>query len=209
LCGFNRKQFFFFFWFFVLGHVCPNQFIRSMSSNDDDVNASNQSITRDTCANKLNRNISQIKCNQPPMTTELQSRMGGLSLPHHHGLSVAFQNYQANSPVPTMGGESNANDTITASNLQFTKPPFLLPAEFYKNLFASAAMFQKQTGGGKSPNRSLTPSPTPMDGGHHHHHHQQQLIPRNLLFSCVDKSSVEDSDGDVDDKENIVEEEKV
>lgn len=58
-----------------------------------------------------------------------------------------------------------------ASMQQLSKSsPFLLPAQFYKNLFASAAMLQQQN---KSSDKLNTGQPP---------------FPRNLLFSCAQRS---------------------
>jgi len=58
---------------------------------------------------------------------------------------------------------------MNANNLKMSKNPFLLPPEFYKNLFAASAMLQK-------PNASEC---SKLFGA--------QPFPRNLLFSCDDK----------------------
>lgn len=97
---------------------------------------------------------------------ELQSKnfidtMGGLSIPHH-GLSAAFHNYQAN------------------NNINNNKSPFLLPAQLYKSLFASAMLQQKSS----------------TDKTH---------FSRNFLFSNGDKSSHSDID-EIDEKSSIIEE---
>lgn len=97
---------------------------------------------------------------------EIQSKnfidtMGGLSIPHH-GLSAAFHNYQAN------------------NNINNNKSPFLLPAQLYKSLFASAMLQQKST----------------SDKNH---------FSRNFLFSSGDKSPHSDID-EIDEKSSIIEE---
>lgn len=86
--------------------------------------------------------------------------MGGLSIPHH-GLSAAFHNYQAN------------------NNINNNKSPFLLPAQLYKSLFASAMLQQKSS-----------------DKNH---------FSRNFLFSSGEKSPSSDID-EIDEKSSIVEE---
>lgn len=87
--------------------------------------------------------------------------MGGLSIPHH-GLSAAFHNYQAN------------------NNINNNKSPFLLPAQLYKSLFASAMLQQKSS----------------SDKNH---------FSRNFLFSSGEKSPSSDID-EIDEKSSIVEE---
>lgn len=84
--------------------------------------------------------------------------MGGISIPHH-GFSAAFQGYQNHTNM---------------SNVQ-NKSPFLLPAQLYKSLFASAVL--------QKPEKSNTPP-----------------FPRNLLFSCADKSPNSDDNEDDEKK---------
>lgn len=88
-----------------------------------------------------------------PFKQNFCSTMGGLSIPHH-GLSAAFHGYHSNHTTNT----NNSN-----------KSPFLLPAQLYKSLFASAVL--------QNPDKIQTPA-----------------FPRNLLFSCAEKSPNSDSE---------------
>lgn len=116
------------------------------------------------------------KLTQNIFLTSESGKMCGITMPSHHDLSVAFHNLQQQQQH-----ELNNNNLSIA----FTKPPgppsFLLPAQFYKNFFATAAIYQKSSTsehkfnsewgcGGSSP----SPPPPPV-----------QPFPRNLLFSCV------------------------
>lgn len=89
--------------------------------------------------------------------------MGGISIPHH-GLSAAFHGYHTH--------HSGVNNN--------SKSPFLLPAQLYKSLFASAVL--------QNPDKMNSVQP----------------FPRNLLFSCSEKSP--NSDGEVDEKCSLVDE---
>lgn len=89
--------------------------------------------------------------------------MGGISIPHH-GLSAAFHGYHSH--------HSGVNNN--------SKSPFLLPAQLYKSLFASAVL--------QNPDKMNSVQP----------------FPRNLLFSCAEKSP--NSDGEVDEKCSLVDE---
>jgi hypothetical protein len=60
------------------------------------------------------------------------------------------------------------------SALKMSKNPFLLPPEFYKNLFAASAILQK-------PNSSQNDCSKLFNA---------QSFPRNLLFSCGDDKEV-------------------
>lgn len=60
------------------------------------------------------------------------------------------------------------------SNINMSKNPFLLPPEFYKNLFAASAILQK-------PNQSHNDCSKLFNA---------QNFPRNLLFSCGDDKEV-------------------
>lgn len=64
------------------------------------------------------------------------------------------------------------NDQL--SNLMMSKNPFLLPPEFYKNLFAASAILQK-------PNQNQNECSKLFNA---------QNFPRNLLFSCGDDKEV-------------------
>lgn len=59
-------------------------------------------------------------------------------------------------------------------NSIMSKNPFLLPPEFYKNLFAASAILQK-------PNQSHNDGSKLFNA---------QNFPRNLLFSCDDKEVI-------------------
>lgn len=86
--------------------------------------------------------------------------MGGISIPHHHaGLSAAFHGYH---------GQHTANGSNKGSS------PFLLPAQLYKSLFASAVL--------QNPDQLCQPH-----------------FPRNLLFSCSDRSPA-GSEADIEEK---------
>lgn len=89
--------------------------------------------------------------------------MGGISIPHH-GLSAAFHGYHSH--------HSGVNNN--------SKSPFLLPAQLYKSLFASAVL--------QNPDKMNSVQP----------------FPRNLLFSCSEKSP--NSDGEVDEKCSLADE---
>lgn len=99
--------------------------------------------------------------------------------------------YSSNAAAAAAASNHNASvgaggNNSTQNMQQLSKSPFLLPAQFYKNLFASAAMLQQQQ--------------------QQHHHHQQQKVgekvcgassgpqpfPRNLLFSCTQKLDVDE-----------------
>lgn len=103
--------------------------------------------------------------NNPPTSFDT---MGGLS----QSLNL-FQNY------------SGVNNT-THSNQKSS--PFLLPAQFYKNLFASAAILQNSKPCDK------------INAG------QAPPFPRNLLFSCAQKSPGLGSTSDLEneDKSNVL-----
>lgn len=89
--------------------------------------------------------------------------MGGISIPHH-GLSAAFHGYHSH--------HSGVNNN--------SKSPFLLPAQLYKSLFASAVL--------QNPDKMNSVQP----------------FPRNLLFSCSEKSP--NSDGEVEEKCSLADE---
>lgn len=111
------------------------------------------------------------KLKQNIFLTSESGKMCGITMPSHHDLSVAFHNLQQQHQH-----ELNNNNLSIA----FTKPPgppsFLLPAQFYKNLFATAAIYQKSPTSDHKFNSEFgspsPPSPVPP-------------FPRNLLFSCV------------------------
>lgn len=116
--------------------------------------------------NSVDSSSSLVDIDRGQFDYEIQSKnfidtMGGLSIPHH-GLSAAFHNYQAN------------------NNINNNKSPFLLPAQLYKSLFASAMLQQKST----------------SDKNH---------FSRNFLFSTGDKSPHSDID-EIDEKSSIIEE---
>lgn len=102
-------------------------------------------------------------------------------------------NPHASFDTTTMGGLSqslnlfqNYSGVNNASHHSNPKSPFLLPAQFYKNLFASAAMLQNS-------------KPCDKAG--------QTPFPRNLLFSCSQKSPGMGSTSDLEneDKSNVLE----
>lgn len=107
-----------------------------------------------------------LMLNNNPHASFDTTTMGGLS----QSLNL-FQNY------------SGVNNAAHHSN---PKSPFLLPAQFYKNLFASAAMLQNS-------------KPCEKAG--------QTPFPRNLLFSCSQKSPGMGSTSDLEneDKSNVLE----
>lgn len=97
--------------------------------------------------------------------------MGGISIPHH-GLSAAFHGYH-----------SNVNNNNKSS-------PFLLPAQLYKSLFASAVLQNPdKLNNGNGSSSSVQP------------------FPRNLLFSCAEKSPNSD-DNELEEKCSIGDEVK-
>lgn len=108
-----------------------------------------------------------LMLNNPPTSFDTTT-MGGLS----QSLNL-FQNY------------SGVNNSSHHSN---QKSPFLLPAQFYKNLFASAAILQNS-----KPCDKINAGQTPF--------------PRNLLFSCSQKSPGLGSTSDLEneDKSNVLE----
>ncbi|XP_059621197.1 uncharacterized protein LOC132264881 [Phlebotomus argentipes] len=104
--------------------------------------------------------------------------VAGISLTHPADLSAAFHGYHhhhGGGPVAAPASGVACGSSLDASNNN--KPPFLLPAQLYKSLFASAVL-QK------------APNSTDAFNG--------QPFPRNLLFSCSEKSP--GSDRDTDDK---------
>lgn len=143
----------------------------------------------------------------------LKNNFGGISIPHHHhhhhGLTAALHGYhqhhhhhhhsqqqqqtsthhqqhqhhsQHNSHPHHHHHHQQSNHSNIGSGGSGVgggggKSPFMLPAQLYKSLFASAVLQQNSD--------KLNGPPT---------------FPRNLLFSCAEKSLAGDSDGDVEDK---------
>lgn len=122
------------------------------------------------------------------------SAMGGISIPHH-GLSAAFHGYHHHhhqhhshhhhhmnnhSYANNNNNNSNNNNNNSSSGGSSSKTPFMLPAQLYKSLFASAVL--------QNPDKITAPP-----------------FPRNLLFSCSEKSP-NSSDAEVDEKSSLAEE---
>uniref|UniRef100_A0A336LHG9 CSON013673 protein n=1 Tax=Culicoides sonorensis TaxID=179676 RepID=A0A336LHG9_CULSO len=109
-----------------------------------------------------------LMSNNPSLALDSTTTMGGLS----QSINL-FQNY------------SSVNNASHHAN---QKSPFLLPAQFYKNLFASAAILQQNN----KPCDKISSGQTPF--------------PRNLLFSCSQKSPGIGSTSDLEneDKNNVV-----
>ena len=130
--------------------------------------------------------------------------MGGISIPHH-GLSAAFHGYHSSSSSShyhpshhhhqssSSSNNNNHHNNSTNNNHHNSSsrktPPFLLPAQLYKSLFASAVL--------QNPDK-LNATP----------------FPRNLLFSCSEKSPTSSENGigsgggvgnDIDEKCSISE----
>lgn len=132
-----------------------------------------------------------------PSTTSSMS--GGLTLSPHHGFSAAFHNYHHHHHHH----HHHANNNISAAA---NKSPFLLPAQLYKSLFASAMLNNKP-----SSSSALSPlSVLKNDGGGNDcpdgsndgggvgvgDDMSKTHFPRNLLFSCSEvKSPLSDYDG--------------
>ncbi|XP_055676687.1 zinc finger protein rotund-like isoform X3 [Lutzomyia longipalpis] len=121
------------------------------------------------------------------VVTSFSSAVAGISLTHPAELSAALHGYHhhhhSGGPAVAAGPPGvPCGSTLDASNNN--KPPFLLPAQLYKSLFASAVLQ-------KAPNADA------FNG---------QPFPRNLLFSCSEKSP--SSDRDTDDKASEENDEK-
>lgn len=128
---------------------------------------------------------------KPFIQKRFPATMGGLSIPHH-GLSAAFHGYHAHSAAANI---NNGNKT-----------PFLLPAEIYKSLFASAVLQKQQQHHHHQYNQ--TSLSTTMSGNSsgasiaektNHSPPPPPPFPRNLLFSCGEKyhQSLQDQENDV------------
>lgn len=160
-------------------------------------------------------NVSDFMAQSEQFLKNNFAAMGGLGLgPHHHqhhhhhhhhhaGLSAALHGYHhhhhpaAMPPLPVGaggGGEGSTRNTLGpfggshhigggggSSSSGTSKPPFMLPAQLYKSLFANAVLH----------------NPDKMSAA--------ASFPRNLLFSCAEKSPAE-SDGEVDDKASLLDE---
>lgn len=103
--------------------------------------------------------------------------MGGISIPHHHGLSAAFHGYHSHHHHHHHHANHNGGNGMAGNN---NKSPFLLPAQLYKSLFASAVL--------QNPDKINSTPP----------------FPRNLLFSCSEKSP--NSDGEPEEKCSVSDE---
>lgn len=128
---------------------------------------------------------------------------------HHAGLSAALHGYHHHhhpASMPPMpgggagggGGEGGSRGGSAMGPFggshhsggggngggSASKPSFMLPAQLYKSLFANAVLHNPD---------KMSAAATAAG------------FPRNLLFSCADKSPVE-SDGEVDDKASLLEE---
>lgn len=137
--------------------------VNLMNEHTDCVIQSKSSTVIEQCVVK---DIKQSPPQSPPtQSTPSLDTMGGLS----QSLNL-FQSYQ---------GVNNAGHSNQ-------KSPFLLPAQFYKNLFASAMLQQNK------PSDKLNAGQPPF--------------PRNLLFSCSQKSPPpSSSDIENEDKSDVLE----
>lgn len=126
----------------------------TLSSHEDDTKPIIESES-------LSPQLSTISFKTHSINSNNSAAMGGISIPHH-GLSAAFHGYH-----------SNVNNNSKS-------PPFLLPAQLYKSLFASAVL--------QNPEKINGCSGTPP-------------FPRNLLFSCSEKSP--NSDTELEEKCSI------
>lgn len=125
-------------------------------------NASNSGAAgRSSSALKIKRSPSESPSSLDLMQQQQQQQLGGLS----QSLNLFANNY-ANHHHQNSHHHSHHHQ----SNMQLSKSPFLLPAQFYKNLFASAMLQQNKASCDKLSGASQPP------------------FPRNLLFSCGQRS---------------------
>ena len=124
-----------------------------------------------------------------PSFVDNLNTMSGMTLPpnhhhHHSSLTAAFHNYHSAAMANNNFNlnQSNDNDNENTDN---NNSAFLLPAQLYKSLFVSAAVLQKS-----ADKKSNSPP-----------------FPRNLLFSCSEKSPNSDHSDLNEEKVSIINDE--